>query len=114
MTPPERWRVFQCYCCPPSVSRTLLKVHQWACSRSEKTLWVHLFDDCTIDTEIPGAGRMVVQERTNYPWDGKVTFTIQQPANAALKLRISRLGRRREREGEWRGSFADAWRLPDH
>ncbi len=84
----ERWRTFHCYCCPPSVSRTMLKVHQWAVSRGEKALWIHLYDNCTIDTEVPGAGRMVIEQRTGYPWDGRIVLTIKKGAEAALNLRI--------------------------
>jgi DUF1680 family protein len=65
---PERWSVFTCYCCPPSVARTLAK----------------------LETTLPGGGAVGITQKTDYPWDGRVTIRIEKaPAQlAALRLRI--------------------------
>lgn len=84
----ERWRTFPCYCCPPSVARTLLKVQQWAISRSEDSLWIHLYDNCAIDTDVPEFGRVALDVKTEFPWKGKVEITVKSSGAFALNLRI--------------------------
>ena len=86
----ERWAVHGCYCCPPQVARTLAKLHEWAYSTSDEGLWVHLYGSGTLDTELPGKGRIKLGQETEYPWQGKVKITIDEaPAGTfAILLRI--------------------------
>ena len=73
---PERWSEHHCYCCPPQVARTLAKVHEWAYSTSDEVLWVNLYGSNTLDTELPGKGRLELTQETDYPWEGRVTIMI--------------------------------------
>lgn len=77
-----------CYCCPPNVSRTVAGLNGWAYGVSQRALWVNLYGSNTIDTELPGGGRVKVAQETAYPWDGAIKFTIQTPGEFALMLRI--------------------------
>ena len=44
----ERWSVFTCYCCPPSVARTLAKAQTWAYGVSADTVWIHLYGSSSL------------------------------------------------------------------
>ena len=87
---PERWTTHKCYCCPPSVARTIASVSQWAYGLSDGAVWVHLYGSSVLDAEIPGGGRLRLAQSTRYPWDGKVTITVSAaPSDSfAVKLRI--------------------------
>ena len=86
----ERWSEHHCYCCPPQVARTLAKTHEWAYSVSEAGVWVNLYGSSALDTSAPGLGQVKLRQETDYPWDGKVTLTIDTApaAELALHLRI--------------------------
>ena len=77
------------YCCPPNVLRTITEVSGYAYSMSDDAVWVNLYGGSTLSTELNGKPLVVTQE-TKYPWDGRVSVTLQQCPDAefALKLRI--------------------------
>ncbi len=86
----ERWTIYHCYCCPPQVARTLASVHEWAYDASPEGVWVHLYGGGCAAARIPGVGEVKLSQSTNYPWDGRVTVTIEQAPEAefAVFLRI--------------------------
>ena len=85
-----RWAVHSCYCCPPSVSRTIAKLHNWAYSVSDGAVWVHLYGSNTFNEELPGGAKVGWTQQTDYPWDGQVRITVDRaPAEpTAVRLRI--------------------------
>ncbi len=91
----HRWVTHTCYCCPPSVARTLARLHTYAYSWSpDGGLWVNLYGGNTLDQPVPGGDRWRLTQTTDYPWDGSVQFEIlEAPAKpAALNLRIPAWG----------------------
>jgi len=79
-----------CFCCPPNVSRTLAKLHGWAYSLSDHAVWVNLYGANELETRLPDGSTVRLTQKTDYPWDGKVTIEVRQaPADPmALMLRI--------------------------
>jgi len=87
----RRWVTHKCYCCPPSVARTLARLHTYAYSWSpDGGLWVNLYGGSTLDQPLPDGQRWRLTQTTDYPWDGSVRLEIAAaPARpAALNLRI--------------------------
>jgi DUF1680 family protein len=80
-----RWFVHGCYCCPPQVARTIAGLGRWAYSTSPDAVWVHLYGGNRLDTKL-----LKLTQATDYPWDGRVTFTIEAALSqpVALMLRI--------------------------
>lgn len=87
---PRRWFTHKCYCCPPSVARTLAKVHSWAYAVSDGAVWVNLYGGSTLATHLPDGSAVALAQATDYPWAGKVTLTVRAaPAGPmAVMLRI--------------------------
>lgn len=87
---PKRWTTHSCYCCPVSVARTLAKMHHWAYSASDGALWINLYGGNVVETELPGAGRVKLVQKTDYPWDGTVRIKVAEAPAApfAIRLRI--------------------------
>ncbi|MEZ4682952.1 MAG: glycoside hydrolase family 127 protein [Caldilineaceae bacterium] len=83
----EEW--FFCPCCPPNVSRILASMGNYFYSTGARSLWVHLYGQSTVNTQINGMAVQLRQE-TNYPWDGaiKLTVTPEQTRPFTLHLRI--------------------------
>jgi DUF1680 family protein len=77
-----------CFCCPPSLARTIAQLHTYAYGVSEDTVWVHLYGAGRLDTRMPGGGAIQLSQTTDYPWDGKVSIRIEQAPEKALAVRL--------------------------
>jgi len=90
----ERWidttpnSTVRCYCCPPSLARTLAKLHGWAYSLTDDAVWVNLFGSSTLETELSSGQSLKLTQETDYPWDGKVTMTLQNAPNDPLGIML--------------------------
>jgi hypothetical protein len=68
------WHV--CPCCVGNLSRTLLMVPTWAYVKDKTGLYVNMFVGSRIHVgQVAGTGVEVVQ-KTEYPWKGSVSITI--------------------------------------
>ncbi len=78
------------FCCPPNVARTIAQVSGYAYGKSDNTIWVNLYGSNTLDTRLANGSRVRLEQRTEYPWDGKVQITIAEcdAEPMELKLRI--------------------------
>ncbi len=79
-----------CFCCPPSLARTIAQLHTYAYGVSAGTVWIHLYGTSQLDTQLPGGAAIQLTHTTDYPWDGKIRIRIgKAPAKEmALRLRI--------------------------
>jgi hypothetical protein len=86
----RRWRIHDCYCCPPQVARTLAKLHGWAYSVSDAGLWVNLYGGSTLRTKLADGSPVELVQETDYPWDGRVRIVLHrlQTREFAVMLRI--------------------------
>jgi uncharacterized protein len=79
-----------CPCCVGNIPRTLLMIPTWSYGRSADSILVNLFIGSTATIEnIAGTNVQMVQ-KTNYPWDGKVSITVNPEVskNFAIKVRV--------------------------
>lgn len=80
---------FGCACCPPNLARLLAELPGYAFSTSADGLYVNLYAEGTLNTEVQGAA-VTVNTRTQYPWDGAVEMrlALARPATFSVHLRI--------------------------
>jgi hypothetical protein len=80
----------RCFCCPPNVSRTLVKLQGWAYGVSHGSIWVHLYGGNTLESRLPDGSAVKLVQKTDYPWDGHIAIEVQQAPGepVALMLRI--------------------------
>jgi len=78
----------RCFCCPPNVSRTLAKLQGWAYSVSDDAVWVNLYGCNQLETQLPNGSAVKLRQKTDYPWDGKVTIEVQQAASDSMALML--------------------------
>jgi len=83
----QEW--FGCACCPPNIARLLASLGQYVYAQKGDALFVHLYAGGGMNCEIAGQ-RVVVQQRTEYPWQGKVLLEVApgKPAEFTVALRI--------------------------
>ena len=87
--PRTRQPFFTSFCCPPNLLRTIAEISGYAYSKTDDTLWVNLYGSNNLSTQLLGQN-LQLQQKTDYPWDGKVELQLQQcPTEAfAVRLRI--------------------------
>jgi DUF1680 family protein len=84
----DRWFTFRCYCCPPSVARTLAKTGRWAYGLSDDAVWVNLYGSSELETTLPDGSRLRLLQETDYPWDGQVRISVRKAPDRALALKL--------------------------
>jgi DUF1680 family protein len=85
-----------CFCCPPNAVRMIAEVNSYAyCvsnddSASDGAVWVNLYGASVLDTKLPNGAKIVLEQDTDYPWEGHVRFVIRatDARKFALMLRI--------------------------
>jgi DUF1680 family protein len=83
-----RQAFISCFCCPPNLVRTIAEVAGYAYGRSDRCVWAHLYGSNTLDTELPGAGRLRLTQQTDYPWAGRVKITVDTAPPGAWSMRL--------------------------
>jgi len=73
-------------CCPPNTVRTIAEAGSYAYSISGKGLWVHLYGGNHLSTRLKDGSALQLSQVTNYPWDGKVTLTMEETAGKAFTV----------------------------
>lgn len=80
---------FDCSCCPTNIIRFIPAMPGLMYSKSGQTIFTNLYASNTSQIELTD-NIFTIQQKTSYPWDGKVEIIIQ-PENetkATLKFRI--------------------------
>ena len=68
-------------CCPPNLERTLASLPGYFYSTSKEGVYVHLYDNATLDWHLESGTPLVLEQTTKYPWDGTVRLNVK-PAKA--------------------------------
>ncbi len=80
---------FACACCPPNVLRWIPTIGGYAYATAPGRLYLNHFLPASATIDL-GNGPLRIDQKTNYPWDGRIhlMLTPQQPQRLALHLRI--------------------------
>lgn len=77
-------------CCPPNLQRILASLPGYFYSTSKEGLYLHLFDNGTLDWKLEDGTPIKVVQRTKYPWEGRVELTVEPESAKELTLFIRR------------------------
>ena len=85
----ERQPWFDCSCCPSNVVRFLPSLPGYAYAHDGTNIYVSLFIGSSATIELPTSDIQITQ-RTNYPWDGEISLTVEPttPHEFTLYIRI--------------------------
>jgi DUF1680 family protein len=83
----RRWTTeCNCYCCPPSVARTIAKLQNWAYSVSNQGDWINLYGGSKLETTLPDGSTVGLTQRTDYPWDGRIEITVDRAPKTPIGI----------------------------
>ena len=71
----HRWIWHRCPCCPPNIGRTVAAIGSYMYAVSDDEVAIHLYGESTARLKV-GTTPVTIDQRTNYPWDGRVAITI--------------------------------------
>jgi DUF1680 family protein len=63
-------------CCPPNLERTFASLPSYFYSTSKNGLYVHLYDNSSLDWRLQDGTPIKVQQKTSYPWEGAIKLTV--------------------------------------
>lgn len=87
----ERQPWFGCSCCPSNVCRFLASMPGYVYAAKDDAVFVSLYTNSkvSVDAKVSGqSAKVQLEQKTNYPWDGKITVTTQTPGRYTLKFRV--------------------------
>ena len=72
------WHV--CPCCVGNIPRTLLMIPTWTYAKGDDGIYVNLFIGSTINVERVAGTDVQMIQKTDYPWSGKISITVNPKA----------------------------------
>lgn len=78
------------FCCPPNVVRTIAAANGYAYGVSEDTLWVNLYGQSELTTQLQNGAEIQLRQQTSYPWSGDIRLELVQCDDKpwSLNLRV--------------------------
>lgn len=83
----ERVKVFDCSCCPPNLIRIMGAIGEYMYSISENTIYTQCYMSGKANIKLP-TGEVVLEQQTDYPYDGMVKIVTWTGGKYGLALRI--------------------------
>ena len=85
----KRKAFHNCSCCPPNVHRLLASLQQYIYSTEGRSVWVNLFADSQATVPLDGGKTVMLRQKTDYPWEGRIEIAIDLQGEAtAFSLRV--------------------------
>lgn len=83
----ERVEVFSCSCCPPNIVRFVASLGEYLYTTDENTVFVHQYMESRAQLNV-GGQEVCVRQKTQYPTDGEIRFTVEGGRGLKLAVRI--------------------------
>jgi uncharacterized protein len=83
-----RYPWHSCPCCVGNIPRTLLMMPTWMYAKDRDGIYVNLFAGSTITLEDVSGIDVEMVQKTNYPWDGKVSITVNPKSEKQFSMHI--------------------------
>ncbi len=77
-----------CPCCVGNIPRTLLMIPTWTYLKGEKGIYVNMFIGSTINVEKVAGTDVLMVQKTDYPWSGHVTITVNPKESKTFSVYI--------------------------
>ncbi|HOW72617.1 MAG TPA: glycoside hydrolase family 127 protein [Phycisphaerae bacterium] len=77
-----------CPCCVGNIPRTLLDLPRWMYVKDAENLYVNLFIGGTVPVGTVAGTDVEIEQRTEYPWKGRVEIVVRPAAARSFTLRV--------------------------
>lgn len=84
----ERSAYFDVACCPANLARLMARLPELVYAQRDDELFVNLYAESKATVTLP-KGQVQIDQTTRYPWDGKISLSLQlaTPMEFTLRLR---------------------------
>lgn len=86
--PTTRSEYIESYCCPPNLARTVAESGEYAYCCSKDTLWLGMYGENSAEVSLPNGAHFTIEQKTGYPYDGLICFTIHPAGRIPFKLNL--------------------------
>jgi DUF1680 family protein len=83
----ERWRWHECPCCPPMLLKIVTELPRYIYAFDDDNVFVNLYAESSATVPLK-AGPVGLQQKTDYPWGGEVTLTVNPESSAEFTLHL--------------------------
>lgn len=83
----ERAAWFGCACCPSNITRFMPSIPGYIYAVKGNTVFVNLFISNSAKLKLE-TGEFEILQESDYPWEGKIKFTVNSNSENPVKLRI--------------------------
>jgi DUF1680 family protein/alpha-L-arabinofuranosidase len=86
----SRWAWHSCPCCPPMFLKMVSELPNYIYAFSGNRLFVNMFIGSTANIRLANKTSVAISQKTNYPWEGKITVSVdpEKQSTFSLSLRI--------------------------
>ena len=84
----ERTEYITSYCCPPNLARTLAQTAEYAYGTDESGVWTGLYGANSARFRLKNGAGFTLKQETDYPFDGKITFTVCESDGKPFTLHL--------------------------
>lgn len=110
----SRWDWHSCPCCPPMFLKMVSELPNYIYASAGNQLYVNMFIGSDTKIKLPNKTSISIAQKTNYPWDGKVTIAVnpEQQSTFSVNVRIPGWARGKENPyGLYRSDLPSAYRV---
>jgi hypothetical protein len=75
-------------CCPPNLERTFASLPGYFYSTGDDGVYVHLYDNSTLDWRLADGRPFRIMQTTRYPWEGNVKIAVDPAAPSEFTLHV--------------------------
>lgn len=83
----ERQPWFGCACCPGNITRFMASVPAYMYAVQENTLFINLYAQSAGKIKV-GSNEIGLNQTSDYPWDGKISITVNPSDNTAFAVQL--------------------------
>ncbi|GAB3519379.1 glycoside hydrolase family 127 protein [Emticicia fontis] len=83
-----RWDWHSCPCCPPMFLKIVSAMPEYIYSFAPERLYVNLFVGSSANVEVSKGIKTAIEQKTNYPWNGKVELKLNPEKQSAFALMV--------------------------
>jgi DUF1680 family protein len=74
-------------CCPANIARLVASLGDYVYNTSSNSIWVNLFVASNTTVSM-GKTRVAIEQKSNYPWEGDVTISVNPERRAKLAVYV--------------------------
>jgi DUF1680 family protein len=84
----SRWEWHSCPCCPPMFLKIVSAMPEYIYATAPERLYVNLFVGSSANVEITKGIKTTIEQKTNYPWNGKIELKLSPEKQSAFDLYV--------------------------